>query len=191
MKGTENTFPDKLSSFVWIYLRHKKWHLAGFVFIALVWAIEMSLSPYLLKVIIDTVVHYPGDQAKMIAAILFPAAIYASMSIIINLNFRLYDYINLQLYPYIRAAIERDMISYLLNHSYTFFQNTFAGSLTKKITDLMENIEPLISIPNEWFYPRVFAAIIACITLSNVVHPLFGIILFSWACLFVFLSYIV
>ena len=64
----------------------------------------------------------------------------------------------------------------------------FAGTLTKKISDLMENIEPLISIPNEWFYPRVFAAMIACGTLFKVVHPLFGVILFSWAILFVFLS---
>ena len=63
--------PDKLAPFVWRYLRHKKWYLAGFVLIALVWAIEMSLSPYLLKVIIDTVIHYSADQTKMIAAIFF------------------------------------------------------------------------------------------------------------------------
>ena len=85
--------------------------------------------------------------------------------------------------------MDRDVIRYLFHHSHTFFQNTFAGTLTKKISDSMENIEPLISIPNEWFYPRIFAAIIACGTLFKVVHPLFGIILFSWAILFVFLSY--
>src|SRR4051794_8238504 len=91
--------PDKLVPFVWHYLRHKKWHLGGCFLVALVWAIEMSLSPYLLKVIIDTVIRHSNDQTKMIAAVLFPATIYASMSIIINLNFRLYDYINLRLYP--------------------------------------------------------------------------------------------
>ena len=181
--------PDKLAPFVWRYLRHKKWHLAGCFLVAFIWAIEMSLSPYLLKVIIDTVIRYSNDQTKMIAAVLFPATIYASMSIIINLNFRLYDYINLRLYPDIKAAMDRDVISYLLRHSHAFFQNTFAGTLTKKISDLMENIEPLISIPNEWFYPRILAAMIACGTLFKVVHPLFGIILFSWAILFVFLSY--
>ena len=54
----------------------------------------------------------------------------------------------------------------------------------------MENIEPLINIPNEWFYPRVLAAAIASVTLSVVVHPIFGFILLSWAILFVFLSYL-
>ena len=99
--------PDKLTPFVWRYLKHKKWYLAGFILTALVWAIEMSLSPYLLKVIIDTVIRYSADQTKMITAIILPATVYASMSIIINLNFRLYDYVNLQLYPYIRSSVER------------------------------------------------------------------------------------
>lgn len=182
--------PNKLTPFVWHYLKHKKWHLAGFILIGLIWAIEMSLSPYLLKVMIDKVIHYSADQTKIITAIILPAIVYASMSLIINLNFRLYDYLNLQLYPYLKASIEKDLICYLLHHSHAFFQNTFAGALTKKIADLMENIEPLISIPNEWFYPRLFAALIACGTLFQVVHPLFSLILFLWAVLFVFLSYI-
>ncbi|MBA3536033.1 MAG: ABC transporter ATP-binding protein [Tatlockia sp.] len=182
--------PNTLTPFVWHYLKDKKWYLAGFISTALVWSIEMSLSPYLLKVIIDTVIRFSTDETKMISALILPATVYASMSIIINLNFRLYEYVNLQLYPYIRASVERDVICYLLHHSHRFFQNTFAGTLTKKIADLMENIEPLISIPNEWFYPRLFAAIIACGTLYHVVHPLFSMILFFWALLFVFLSYI-
>jgi len=182
--------PKQLMPFVWHYLKYKKWHLFGFTLVGLLWAIDMSLSPYLLKVIIDTVIKYSADQSRMIAAILLPAVVYASMSIIINLNFRLYDYVNLRLYPDLRATMESDLVSYLLHHSHTFFQNTFSGSVTKKITDMMENIEQLISIPNEWFYPRIFAAVIACGTLFKVVHPLFGFILFAWAVIFVFLSYI-
>ncbi|TIE47083.1 ABC transporter ATP-binding protein [Legionella pneumophila] len=178
-----------LPSFIWHYLKDKKLYLLGFVLVALVWAIEMSLSPYLLKVIVDNVVQFSPHKTEIFKTIILPAVFYASMSLIINLTFRLYDYINLQLYPYLRASIERDLLEYLLNHSYTFFHNTFSGALTKKITDLMENIEPLVTIPNEWFYPRVFAALIASGTLFTVVHPIFGIILFVWAVVFVLLSY--
>jgi len=181
--------PDKLLPFVWFYLKNKKWYLAGFVLIALVWAIEMSLSPYLLKVIIDRVVNYSHDKTHIESAIFIPAALYALMTIIINLNFRLYDYINLQLFPYLKSTIDRDMFEYLMQHSYAFFQNNFAGNLTKKMSDMAENVEPLISIPNEWFYPRLFALLIACTTLFFVVRPLFGIILFLWAISFIFVSY--
>lgn len=149
----------------------------------------MSLTPYLLKVIVDNVVQYSHNQAQLLHSIILPAVFYAAMSLIVNLNFRFYDYVNLQLYPYLRATIEKDLLQYLLHHSYTFFHNNFSGALTKKITDLMENIEPLVTIPNEWFYPRVFAALIASGTLFVVVHPIFGIILFVWAIIFVLLSY--
>ncbi|HAU0263892.1 TPA: ABC transporter ATP-binding protein [Legionella pneumophila] len=179
-----------LLSFIWHYLKDKKRYLAGFVLVALVWAIDMSLTPYLLKVIVDNVVQFSHDQIKLVHSIILPAIFYASMSLVVNLNFRLYDYVNLQLYPYLRATIEKDLLQYLLNHSYTFFHNNFSGALTKKITDLMENIEPLVTIPNEWFYPRVFAALIASGTLFTVVHPIFGIILFVWAIVFVLLSYL-
>ena len=182
--------PDKLLAFVWSYLKNKKWCLAGFILVSLVWAIEMSLSPYLLKVIIDHVVQYSQDKQKIIPVIIVPASIYVLMTMIINLNFRLYDYINLRLYPYLKSSVDKDMFEYLMHHSHTFFQNHFAGNLTKKIADMAENIEPLISIPNEWFYPRLFALMIACATLFAVVHPIFGLILFLWAVSFVSVSYI-
>ena len=182
--------PNTLSAFVWRYLRNKKWCLAGFFLVSLVCAIEMSLSPYLLKIIIDTVVQYSNNQSRLVEAIILPAALYASMSIVGNFNFRLYDYINLRLYPDIKGAVDKDMFSYVLNHSHNFFQNNFAGSITKKISDMAINIEPLISIPNEWFYPRLLSAMIASGTLFMVVHPIFGIILFLWAIAFVYLSFI-
>ncbi|EKD71081.1 MAG: hypothetical protein ACD_46C00278G0008 [uncultured bacterium] len=190
MNSEKIDLPDTLFPFVWKYLKYKKWYLTGFLFVSLVWAINMSVSPYLLKIIIDTVVQYANDQTKLFPALFIPIVFYILMTIILNLTFRLYDYINLKLYPYLKGSVDKDMFSYVLDHSYTFFQNTFAGNLTRKIWDMAENIEPLISIPNEWFYPRFFAAIIASFTLFEVVHPLFGIILFVWTAVYVYISYI-
>jgi ATP-binding cassette, subfamily B, bacterial len=192
MKRISNTrdLPNRLVPFVWRYLKQRKLYLIGFILVALVWAIIMSLTPYLLKIIIDTVVKYANEQDKLFTAISIPIVVYILMTIILNLNFRLYDYINLKLYPYLKGSVDKDMFSYLLDHSYSFFQNTFTGNLTRKIWDMAENIEPLISIPNEWFYPRFFAAIIASFTLFKVVHPLFGIILFVWTTIYVYISYI-
>jgi len=186
-----NELPTKLSHFIWRYLKDKKLFLAGFIFIALVWAIEMSLSPYLLKIIIDIVVRYPTDQVKMLAAIMIPAILYVLMSIIMNLTFRLHDYINLRLYPEIQSAMNRDMFTYLVNHSYAFFQNNFAGSLTKKIFDMASNVERIISTIKVAVIPRLFALIISSATLFIVVQPIFGIILLIWTLFFVLISYVV
>jgi ATP-binding cassette subfamily B protein len=184
----DDELPNSLMPFIWRYLRRRKLYLAGFFLVSLIWASEMSLSPYLLKVIIDTVIKYSHDHTKMLTAISIPALLYASMSIILNMTFRFYDYINLRLYPEIKSTVTKDMFAYLMNHSYAFFQNNFTGSLTRKIFD-MEDIEKIVSIFNEWFYPRLFAIIISSVTLCLVVSPIFGAILFTWATSFVYLSY--
>jgi len=185
-----HNLPGRLIPFLWHYLKNRKLYLMGFFFTALIWAIEMSLSPYLLKVIIDAVVQYSKNQTKLISAILIPAILYVLMSIILNITFRVYDYINLRLYPEMKAAVSKDMFAYLMHHSHAFFQNHFSGSLTRKIFDMGTYVDQIISIFNEWFYPRFFAMIIASITLFTVVKPIFGIILFIWGVSFVFLSYL-
>jgi ATP-binding cassette subfamily B protein len=122
----------RLGTLIWHYLRHKKWVLAGF------------------KMIIDTVTKFSGSQVGIVQALMLPAVLYVVLSIIVNLSFRLYEYVNLRLYPDIKAYFDRELLSYVLNHSYGFFQNTFTGTLTQKISDFVVNVEPLISIPNEW-----------------------------------------
>ena len=187
---SDKKLPDTLSKFVWHYLRNHKWCLTGFLLVAIVWSIDMSLSPYLLKVIINAVSQFSNEKSKAISMILFPAIAYIVLFIIFIVNFRLYDYINLKLYPDLKAAVTKDMFAYMLDHSYSYFQNTFAGNATKKIWDMAVNIESLISIPNEWFYPRLIAFVVASITLSESVKPIFGLILFFWSISFVLISYL-
>ena len=183
--------PNKLIPFIWQYLKNRKRYLAGFLLVSIIWATEMSLSPYLLKTIIDAVVQYAQNQTLLIAAITLPAALYISMTLITNLTFRLYDYINLRLNPEMKAAATKDMFIYLMHHSHGFFQNHFSGSLARKIYDMGSSIDQIIGILNEWFYPRFFAMIIACATLFAVVEPIFGMILFIWAVCFISISFLV
>ena len=107
-----------------------------------------------------------------------------------NLNFRLFDAIQLRLYPDIKVRIGKDMFDYLLFHSYGFFQDNFSGTLTKKIFDMCESVEKMIRIFNEWFYPRILALIIASYSMSVVVKPIFGWLLLIWTCLYIVVCYV-
>ena len=185
----KDQLPHTIGLFVWHYIRHEKRYLAGFIFVSLVWAVEMSLSPYLLKVIIDTVVLEAHNTEKLFHVIIIPIVLYASMSLMLNLNFRLYNYINLKFIPKLNATIHQDVFAYIMKHSYAFFQDQLVGSLTRKIVDLVVNTEMMISIPNEWFISRTLAALVASVTLFKVVHPIFGMILLLWGVLFVVFSY--
>jgi len=172
--------------------KNKKWCLFGFFIVALSWSIEMSLTPYLLKIIIDTVVKYQNSatQAPMINAILWPSILYVSMKAFSNLHQNLYNYVNLRLYPAIRSSIAKDMFSFLINNSYDFFQNNFTGSITQQVFNMINNVEIIIQTFNEWFYPRIFALIISSSMLFIMVPPIFGIIIIIWGGCFVYLSYL-
>lgn len=186
---TGENLPGQLLPFIMRYLKNRKLYLFVFLFCALLGAVEMTLSPYLLKIIIDAVAHYPENNT-LLNAILMPAIIYASIPMILNICYRFNSYLCLRLYPAIKSAICKDMFAYLMRHSHAFFQNHFAGSLSKKISDMAENIEEVIKTPFELFFPRIFSIIIASITLFTVVDPIFGTILFVWALTFMGLSYI-
>lgn len=185
----KHRLPTTLGIFIWSYLKNKKLYLFCFFIVSVVWSVEMSLSPYLLKTILDKMIKFSNNNEELFSVLLVPVILYISMSVILNLNFRLYEYANLRLYPELKANITRDMFSYLIDHSHSFFQNNFSGSLTKKILDMVTSIELIIQIINESFYPRILALIISSFTLFIVVHPIFAIILIIWALIFVYTSY--
>jgi ATP-binding cassette subfamily B protein len=180
-------FENNVLKFIIHYLKQHKLAQIGFFVVAVCWAIELTLSPYLLKRIIDVTVQFSGKE--MVAHIVLPCVLYGLMSIFMNINFRLYDYINLRIYPAIKSKIGQDMFDYLVPHAYTFFQNNFAGTLTKKIFDMVANVERLCQIFNEWFYPRIFALLIASISMGLVVKPLFGVVLLLWSVIYIIFSY--
>lgn len=185
----DQNLPGQLTPFIWHYLKNKKFYLLVFLMNGLLGAVEVTLSPYLLKVIIDAVALYPESE-KLYNAILMPAIIYMSLPMILNISYRYNTYLHLRLLPEIKALVTKDMYSYLMRHSHAFFQNHFAGSLTKKISDMAENIEAVIDMPFQLFIPRLFSIIIASITLFAVVQPIFGIFLFVWSLSFIGFSYL-
>jgi len=188
LQSSEN-LPNQLFLFIWHYLKNKKLYLLVFLLCGLLGAVEMTLSPYLLKVIIDAVAHYPENNA-LLNVILIPAIAYASLPMILNVCYRFNTYLCLRLYPAIKSAIYKDMFAYLMRHSHAFFQNHFTGNLTTKMSDMAENVEEVIKMPFELFFPRIFSIFIASITLFTVVDPIFGAILFAWALTFMGLSYL-
>lgn len=187
--NTIGNLSNSLTQFVWFYLRQKKLFLLGYFLTGLFWAIELSLSPYLLKSIIDVVSLHQQDVARLWQWLFWPAGLYLSMSLLLNVNFRIFNYLNIQFFPALKRQVTMDLFAYLMHHAYSFFQNNFSGSLTKRIQDMAISIEELINIPNIWFFPRIWALLIASAMLYWVVEPVFACILLVWAVLFLWASY--
>lgn len=163
--------------------------MIGILSMFTIYALEGSISPYLLGKMVSVVSNY-GSSKQFLSLIILPAIFYAMMPMITNIAVRLKEYFEACLYPSMKSDIKKDMFEYLLGHSYEFFESNFSGTLTKKIIDISENIEDLLKIASGWIYNTVMGILIAVLTLYLFVGTIYALILFTWAVLFVGISFI-
>lgn len=151
--------------------------------VATVWAIEVSLRPYLLKIILDTIADSP--RSDLMASVATPIFLYLLVSFCLSSVFRLYDYfVNYKMIPQMRRQIALEAVQKLLGQSHQFYQNNFTGSLVNKVNDLTASVPDLIQIVTDRFLALFLVILIAVFTLWQVA-PVFAICMIIWAGTFV------
>lgn len=180
--------PKKLVSFIAMFLKRHPLTLIVVVFFILYEALIPSFNAYLLKLIIDGVNLTAHQEHLLLAAILFPAALYIGVQIVMNILYSIYRYAHLQFYPKIKSDIAGTIYRYLSQHSYRYFSEHFSGSLSKKIFDLCTGVEALLQISTHSIIPKMLAVLFSS-AISYIVHPLFGLMLFVWAIIYISISY--
>lgn len=178
--------PKTLGAFLLYYLRPYRWLLIGMLLTGLYWGINNSLTPYILKIIIDRLVAFDGPTDQIFSSVQWLVLAYILMFCGTAVNFRFLDWLKLKLYPAVRKDIIVSMFSYLKGHSHSFFQNNFAGSLSNKITDMNGSAIAILQRTDE-FCAQVASLSVALVVLT-LVHPLFACILVVWAIVFIGIS---
>jgi ATP-binding cassette, subfamily B, bacterial len=176
-----------LKEFFFNILKPYRWLLLGFCLTGIYWAINNTLSPYVLKLIIDRALAFDGDKAALFAALTPYLAFYFLLWILIAQAMRITDWLRLKLYPSLRYDIVTHMFSYLNRHSHQYFQNNFAGSLANKIAD-MQSAAISICTTLDDSIAQCTGLVIAMIALL-LVHPIFAFILVAWAAVFLFTAF--
>lgn len=167
--------------FVWSQIKGYKGALAVMILVAITWAADISLRPYILKILIDRGMSLSGDA--VFSELGWIAALYASLTLIMSTVFRLYGYyVDIHMIPPLRTKIGTFMFTHVTKHSHQFFLNKFAGSLANKINDLIKNTPELVQIITDRFLSISLALIFALVTLWSV-QPIFAIALFCWLAL--------
>ncbi|AZL16120.1 ABC transporter ATP-binding protein [Rickettsiales endosymbiont of Stachyamoeba lipophora] len=173
---------SKIVNFIFQTLAPFKLLIIGQFVISMMWAIDLSLRPYLLKKIIDLLPII--DPQSSYSALVIPALCYIAMSALITIISRLYDFLSLKLYPPLKQHTGLILLERMSNHSYSFYQNHFAGSLTNKINDVMNGIPELITKFIDPFFSNALALIFAISALWSVnIH--FAAALFLWVICFI------
>lgn len=156
------------------------------VLVAIVWAVDLSVRPYLMKVILDRVSEATNDNLYVL--LLYPAGGYFLMSFMMSTLFRCYGYfVEVKMIPRLRQRITNTNFSKLLAQSHTFYQNSFSGGLANKVNDLTYSTPEIIHLVIDSFLSNFLALTIAIFTLWQV-NIIFAVTMIIWTTIFIGIS---
>lgn len=163
-------------------------YLGGFFACSIFWAIDFTVRPYLVKVILDRLAS--TNPADAVANVSMPLGAYWGMCLIMMLSYRLHDFLYLTMIPALKQRIILYLSQHLLGQSYHYFQTHFAGDLATKIRDVSKGTSELtINVVERFFHS--FLALSIAITTLMILHWQLGCILFSWVVLYCIISLLV
>ena len=117
------------------------------------------------------------------------------LCIIVGLNFaswlvnRLVTYTENYFYTEGMANMRDRAFQYLIGHSYDFFSNNFAGSLTQRVNRFARSYQSLVGISFEQILPLAIRVVGACIVVYFI-QPFVAYVLMLWVVLFIISSYL-
>lgn len=163
-------------------------NMALMVLISGAWALNVSLQPYILKVMIDQLAISSGTD--IYTHITFPAYIYILSYLIYTTSYRLSDYfVEIRMMPELRKIIITSCFQHLLDDDYTYHANNLPGTIINKVNDVASSIPQLLRIVLDNFMGQFLALLIAIYTLWHV-HMFYGLAMLVWSCIFMMVFYI-
>ena len=126
MTKVTNPLPKTLWAFFWHIIRPYKYAMLALLGLGSLWALETSLTPYVMKEIIDRIAPFHGDFAgafKLLAPFVFW---YVGLTVMNACSFRLREWVILKTIPAIQKDIWSTFFDYLLDHSHRFFQKNYS-----------------------------------------------------------------
>jgi ATP-binding cassette subfamily B protein len=181
-------FPQTVIQFIVHFLRPYTWHVLGITFICLLWALDRTIEPYIIKIILDILENNSATETSLFLQLKTPLMAFIIIRIFMNVVSRFHDYIWLKVMPHFNKNIVIRMTKYIQKHSHAYFQHHFGGSLISKISMMADTTEIIL---DQWVYEFLFPFFSLCIITFTMgcIQPIFALIIGLWAILFVAISF--
>jgi ATP-binding cassette subfamily B protein len=167
-----------LISFVWKFIRLQPMNFFFIFFLSLVWSIDLTVWPYLLRLVIDTLTHYDTDRTAAWGSLRWLLVSAVCLWFLVEFCFRSRDFLRAKALPKLEADLRMAMFDHIQHHSPKYFNEHFAGSLSNKIADMTTQITSILQNLMV-FLPAILSSILIVLFFSAV-NPLFALILAVW-----------
>lgn len=168
--------PTTIYDFILTFLQPYRVKFSILVFLTLVAGTISSIDTILLKFMLNCV---SAGTAAQYSGILMLATFYGLWWLAVGLQWRLYEYLYLCVFPSLESDIVHTLFDYTERHSQRFFQENPTGGTSNRIIEMGENICKILTMLLEQFGRKFFTIIFTFITLW-MVHPYLGVIFFVW-----------
>jgi ATP-binding cassette subfamily B protein len=172
-------------AFILMVIRPFKAYIAGMVIIAFIWAVVLNVQPYIVKIMLNTAMQ--TDVESIFAQLSFLMGLYLLLDFIYVIAFRFYDWIVIQFRPTIKKHIGMILMDNMMDHSYSFYQQQFSGSLTTRIGDIMIGIPDILRIVIDRLF-GCFLMLLFVLYNMSLIHMKFALGLGIWIILFLGVS---
>ncbi len=172
-------------SFLYNTTKPFKPYLLLHIFVVAYNAIDLSLWPYVSKLLLDKLANTPAEN--IIAETWPTALLLIILTALPAFIWRIADYSWTKLTPLLKKKITSEAMNYVMQHSHNFFQNSFSGSLSNKIRDLFNCAPKLLEAILYNFLNVFLSLVIAFIALFSI-HKVFAFGLVFWAILFMLMA---
>lgn len=169
----------KLSRFIWHFVKQQWWMILLIQLFAFGWSIDHTMWPYVLMLLIDKITEFAGDRSQIWGHLVFPLGLAATLWISVEMTFRFTGILSAWVFPKVEASIRLYMFDYVQKHSYSYFSNNFAGTISNKISDMTQSVTKILETIITLFFPVCLALMISTVMFAQI-QPFFAYILVSW-----------
>jgi ATP-binding cassette subfamily B protein len=179
--------PKEIMPFIWHFIRPHIGKVIVVMLCPLVWAIVTSANPYVLKLVIDSVVNFPGDPKDVWTVAAKPVALFIFLQVVLDMAMRLEEWAQLLLIPPIKAKMRAEMFDYAQQHSHRYFQDNLAGSLSNKVLDMVRAFENMFISVSSTFLPITLSTILSVFLLWTV-NVWFALFVLAWFVIYLIIT---
>lgn len=172
-------------AFIFTVIKPFRLSIIGMIWIALMWALLLNVQPYIVKLILNAAMG--DDHSNLFNQLALLMGLYLISEFVYVFIFRFYDWIIIQFRPMLKKHICLVLMQRMMDHSYSFYQRQFAGSLTTRISDIAIGIPDVIRIVIDRLMGCALMLLFVLYNISRI-HAKFAIALGLWIFLFLGIS---
>ncbi|MCF7816002.1 MAG: ABC transporter ATP-binding protein/permease [Candidatus Pacebacteria bacterium] len=173
----EEKIPVTPIRFWWFVVRGNKKYLITSL-VALTFAQFATTSvPFIVRSIIDTATNASNGIGE-VSDVWFWVIMHVLAMIVLFIGWRLSGFFGAALVTHTNASAYKTLFKYLTRHSYTYFADRFAGSLSSKITHASEGVQSLTEA-FLWNYYNATLSIFLTLGYMYMTSPIIALIFFG------------